>query len=180
MNDNESLEILDLVNVNDEVVGTMERERIYQKGLSNLRDEEGVSFRVIDAFIKNTEGELFIPRRHPDKRLFPLRLDVSVGGHVTSGDSYEVTLKKEAKEELNIDISNFTYKILGKMSPFTNGVSAFTMVYEIESDETPNYNLEDFIEHFWLTPEELIARIEGEDLGKGNLPKIVKKFYLSN
>ncbi len=171
--------MLDLVNENDEVVGAMERELIYQKGLLNLRDEEGVSFRVIDAFIKNSEGKLFVPRRHPDKRLFPQRLDVSVGGHVTSGDSYDETFAKEAQEELNIDISHLKYKILGKMSPFTDGVSAFTTVYEIESDETPDYNPEDFIEHFWLTPKELMERIEGGDLGKGNLPKIVKKFYLT-
>lgn len=179
MNSNHSPEMLDLVNENDEVVGAMERELIYEKGLVNLRNEEGISFRVIDGFIKNSEGKLFIPRRHPDKRLFPLRLDVSVGGHVTSGDSYDETFAKEAQEELNIDISHFTYKILGKMSPFTDGVSAFTTVYEIESNETPNYNPEDFIEHLWLTPEELMARIEGGDLGKGNLPKIVRKFYLS-
>ncbi len=171
-------EILDLVDEKDEVVGAIERELIYEKGLVNLRNEEGVSFRVIDAFIKNTEGKLFIPRRHPDKRLFPLRLDVSVGGHVTSGDSYDETFAKESQEELNLDISSVSFRILGKMSPFTDGVSAFTTVYEIESDETPNYNPEDFIEHFWLTSFELMVRIEGGDLGKGNLPKIVKKFYL--
>lgn len=180
MNSYHSPEMLDLVNERDEVVGTMERDRIYERGLANLRDEEGISFRVIDAFIKNSEGKLFIPRRHPDKRLFPLRLDVSVGGHVTSGDSYDQTFAKEAEEELNLDVSKFSYKILGKMSPFTDGVSSFTMVYEIESDETPNYNPDDFIEHFWLTPLELMTRIESGDLGKGNLPKIVKRFYLNS
>lgn len=175
-----SSELLDLVDKNDEVVGKMDREYIYKRGPATLRNIEGLSFRLVDAFIKNSEGKLFVPRRHPDKRLFPQRLDVSVGGHVTSGDSYEETFKKEAQEELNIDISHLKYKILGKMSPFTDGVSAFTTVYEIESDETPNYNPEDFIEHFWLTPEELMARIEGGDLGKGNLPIIVKRFYLSS
>ncbi len=163
-------ELLDLVDKNDQVIGCIERDEAYRQNIKN--------FRLIDGFIKNNQGKLFIPRRHPDKRLFPLKLDVSVGGHVTSGETYDETFKKEAQEELNIDISNFKYKILGKMSPFTDDVSAFTMVYEIESDETPDYNPEDFIEHFWLTPEELMTRIEGDDIGKGNLPKIVKKFYL--
>ncbi len=172
MNNDHTPEMLDLVDVNDQVIGCIERDEAYRQNIKN--------FRLVDGFIRNSEGKLFIPRRHPEKRLFPLRLDVSVGGHVTSGETYDETFRKEAQEELNIDISHFTYKILGKMSPFTDDVSAFTMVYEIESDETPDYNPNDFIEHFWLTPEELIQRIEGDDLGKGNLPKIVRRFYLQS
>lgn len=165
-----SQEILDLVNENDEVIGQIQRGAAYAQGVTN--------FRVIDAFIRNSEGKLFIPRRHKGKKLFPNRLDTSIGGHVESEESYEDAFKKEAMEELNLDITKVSYKILGKMAPHEDGTAAFITVYEIESDETPNYNRDDFGEHYWLTPQEILNRIEDGDTAKGNLLKILKKFYL--
>lgn len=165
-------EILDLVDENDQVIGQIDRDEAYRQGIMN--------FRVIDAFIKNTEGKLFIPRRQAHKRLFPLALDCSVGGHVTSGDTYDETLKKEALEELNLDISTVPFIKIGQLTPHKDGTANFITVYEIESNETPDYNPHDFCEHFWLTPEELMRRIFVDgDSAKGNLPKILKKFYLS-
>lgn len=64
------------------------------KGLSN--------FRVVNAFLVNPEGKLWIPKRTSDKRIFPDCLDVSMGGHVESGESYEQALERELAEELNI------------------------------------------------------------------------------
>ena len=46
-------EILDLVNENDEIIGNMPRSEVYAKNLNN--------FRVINCFIKNKEGKLWIP-----------------------------------------------------------------------------------------------------------------------
>lgn len=166
-----SQEILDLVNEKDEVIGQIQRGDAYAQGLTN--------FRVIDAFIRNSEGKLFIPRRHKSKKMFPNRLDTSVGGHVESEESYEEAFKKEAMEELNLDIIRFPYRELGKMTPQVDGTAAFIMVYEIESDETPNYNPDDFSEHHWLTPQEIITRLENGDTAKGNLLKILKKFYIN-
>jgi isopentenyldiphosphate isomerase len=165
-----SEEILDLVNENDEVIGQIRRGDAYAQGVTN--------FRVIDAFIRNSEGKLFIPRRHKNKKMFPNRLDTSVGGHVESGETYEEALKKEAKEELNIDISLTSFRVLGKMTPHGDKTAAFITVFEIESDETPDYNRDDFSEHYWLTPQEILLRLENGDAAKGNLPKILRKFYL--
>ena len=136
------------------------------------------NFRVIDAFIKNKEGKLFVPRRQAHKRLFPLALDTSVGGHVSSGETYLEAFAKEAREELNLDMTQVNYKVLGTMNPAVDGVVAFMTVYEIQSDETPNYNSDDFVEHYWLTPIEIMERLSNGDISKENLPKILKKFYL--
>lgn len=164
-------EMLDLVNEQDEVIDSMERNEVYAKGLTN--------FRVINVFLKNSDGKLFIPRRQLTKRLFPGALDVSCGGHVSSGETYLEACVKELQEELNIDLTQTKYKALGTMNPHQDGVSAFMTVYEIETDETPNYNPEDFSEHHWLTPEEVMAKINGGDKAKGDLPKLIEKYYLS-
>lgn len=104
-----SEEILDLVDENDVVIGQIERGEAYRQGLTN--------FRVIDAFIRNSEGKLFIPRRQAHKKMFPLRLDTSVGGHVESGETYEAAFRRETKEEISIDISRVPYIKIGQMTP---------------------------------------------------------------
>jgi isopentenyl-diphosphate delta-isomerase len=162
-------EFLDLVDEHDHVIGNMKRSEVYAQGLSN--------FRVVNAFLVNSKGEMWIPRRTADKRIFPLCLDMSVGGHVESGETYEQTLKRETQEELNIDTDQRSVRLLGHLSPQEHGVSANMNVYEIKTDEAPDYNKNDFIEFFWLTPQALFDRIAAGDQTKGDLPKLVNIFY---
>ncbi|MBP7770630.1 MAG: NUDIX domain-containing protein [Candidatus Pacebacteria bacterium] len=165
-------EYLDLVNERDEVIGRKLRSEIYAEGLNN--------FRVINAFLVNSKGRFWIPRRTAHKAIFPLALDFSAAGHVESGDTYDHTFAKEVGEELNIDVSKVSWRKLGQLKPGELGErpKQFMGVYEIQSDETPNYNPDDFIEHFWLAPQEVIDRIEAGDKTKGDLPVLLKHFYL--
>lgn len=162
-------EFLDLVDENDNVVGKKKRSEVYAERLSN--------FRVVNAFVVNQKGEIWIPRRSADKRIFPLCLDMSMGGHVESGESYEDALKRETQEELNIDTDKTTCRLLGHLSPQKDDVSANMNVYEIKMNEVPDYNKNDFIEYFWLTPRGIFERIANGDKAKGDLPKLVKIFY---
>ena len=162
-------EVLDLVDRNDKVIGCEKRSIVYAKKLSN--------FRVINAFIKTSQGELWIPRRTATKNIFPLCLDVSVGGHVESGEDYEVAFKRETKEETNLDMERVSYKLLGHLTPHEHGVSAFMKVYEIKSEATPDYNKDDFVESFWIKPKDLLKKIAEGEKAKGDLPKLVEIFY---
>ena len=162
-------EYLDLVDENDRVVGKKLRSEVYAERLSN--------FRVINAFVVNAAGELWIPRRTADKKIFPLCLDVSAGGHVESGETYDQTFKREVAEELNIATDTVPVHCLGHLTPQKDNVSAFMNVYEIRMNAAPNYNPDDFFEYFWLTPQALLERIERGDKAKSDLQKLVKKFY---
>lgn len=162
-------EYLDLVDQDDNVIGKKRRSEVYAENLSN--------FRVINAFIKNSKGEIWIPRRASTKRIFPLCLDMSMGGHVESGEDYETAFKRELLEELNIDAGRTPYRVLGKLTPDKDHVSAYMEVYEIETDDAPNYNKDDFTEYFWLTPEALLKKIALGEKTKEDLPKLVKIFY---
>jgi len=165
-------ELLDMVNDQDEVVGTMPRSQVQASHSSH--------FRVINAFVRNSKGQLWIPRRGPHKRIFPSCLDMSVGGHVEAGESYDTTFARETKEELNIDVGQVPWRLLGKMTPKQDLVSAFMQVYEISSDDVPNYNKDDFVEYYWFTPEEYFAHLYKGEKVKGDLNQIIRKFYLTN
>src|SRR3989338_10802263 len=163
-------EYLDLVDTNDQVIGKKKRSEVYAEGLSN--------FRVVNAFIVNSKGEIWIPRRTASKRGFPLCLDMSMGGHVESAETYEATLKRETQEELNLDTDKIQIRLLGHLSPQQDGVSCNMNVYEIKMDTVPDYNQDDFVEYFWLTPQALLEKLATGDKCKDDLPGIVENFFL--
>jgi isopentenyldiphosphate isomerase len=162
-------EILDIVNEDDQVIGQMKRSQIYSQGLC--------CFRVVNAFVINSLSKLWIPRRSAKKIIFPLYLDVSMGGHVESGESYEDALQRELKEELNLELKNVDVRLLGYLRPHQYHVSAFMKVYEIKSDDNPDYNKNDFVESFWLEPNDLIIWLNNGEPAKSDLIKLVQIFY---
>lgn len=162
-------ELLDLVDTNDNVTGQMSRSDVHAQGLNN--------YRVVNAFIVNSKGELWIPRRTAHKKRFALHLDVGMSGHVSSGETYDESFHRESSEELGIDIDAVPHRLLGHLSP-ADGVGCFMQVYEIQTDETPKYNTDDFVESFWISPQALLNRITGGDVAKNDLPTLVKMFYV--
>ncbi len=164
------LEILDLVNEQDEVIGQIVRSEAAEKGLHNLR--------VINAFIKNYHGQIWIPRRSPNKRSCPLALDVSVGGYVSSGETYDQAFFRETMEEVRLDLNVIPYRFIIKLTPHQDNMHAFEHVYEIYSDVAPDYNKDDFVGAEWMFPQEVIEKIEQGDASKSDLPKLIKRIYL--
>ncbi len=165
-------EIIDIVNEEDIVIGQKKRSEIYLQRM--------VNFRVINAFLCNSHGEIWLPRRTADKKIFPLCLDVSVGGHVETGETYEDAFGRELQEELNLEIHNINCHILGYLTPYKHHVSAFMKVYEISTDTTPDYNHDDFVESFWLKPQVAYDKIQNGEPAKSDLPKLIHIFYLQN
>lgn len=167
-------EMLDLVDPHDTVIGAQERSKIYAAGLNN--------FRVINAFIINKKGQLWIPRRTAHKKIFPLCLDVSVGGHVTSGETYDEAFARECYEEVRLKANAVSYKKIGALNPHEHGVSAFMHVYLIYHDTTPEFNPNDFTEYYWLYPHEIIERINTVDKNKAksDLPILINNFFMPN
>ena len=162
-------ELLDLVDCNDQVIGQEWRSVIYSQGNSN--------FRVVNAFLMNENGQLWIPRRCATKTIFPSCLDTSMGGHVMVGDTYEQAFKRELIEELNLDASLISYELIGKLNPYQHDMSAFMQVYLIKTNTVPNYNQKDFSEYFWLKPHEILTVLASGDQSKSDLPKIVKILF---
>lgn len=169
MNKKHHDELLDIVDFNDQVIGQKYRSEIYATKVSN--------FRVINALLINSNKHVWIPRRSATKKLFPLCLDASVGGHVAAGESYEQAFERELQEELNIKLSDVTYHLLAKLSPHEHGVSAYMHVYLITTDKEPIYNTDDFISASWYEITELQSIIKNGEHTKGDLPALINLLY---
>lgn len=163
-----TLEILDLVDEDDKVIDTLSRDEIYEKNLKYVR--------VVEAFIRNDEGKLWIPIRAPHKKIAPNGYDVGVGGHVEHGESYDEAFAKEVSEELGWEVSELNYVTIGKFGP-NEGLTTISMVYEIHTDDTPELNPEDFVSAEWLKPEDLALKIKNGHPAKMNLLPLLRAVY---
>lgn len=162
-------ELLDIVNEHDQVVAQAPR--------SSVNILQGRNFRAINALIENDKGQLWIPRRTAHKATYPLALDSSIGGCVSAGETYEDAFAREALEEVNIDINQVSYRYIGYFTPSAHGLSAFMKVFKIHMNETPSYNREDFCDSYWLTPQEIIDRIQAGEPTKSDLPTLIRMLY---
>ena len=61
----------------------------------------------------NSKGEILLQHRAKDKKNFPNMWDISVAGHISSGESSEQGALREIKEEIGIDLFVSDLKYIG-------------------------------------------------------------------
>lgn len=97
-------ELLDLVNENDEVVGT-----VYK---SVAHKDPKLFHREITIFIFNHKGETLLQQRSSKKKVDPLKWEVACAGHIGAGEDPLECANRELEEELGIKSDlNFIGKV---------------------------------------------------------------------
>ena len=94
MNHDNNQEMFPLVDEQGNITGAATRGECH-KGSKLLHP-------VVHLHVFNSKGELFLQKRPGWKDIQPGKWDTSVGGHVDLGESVEMALKREAREELGI------------------------------------------------------------------------------
>lgn len=150
-------EIVDILNP---ITGSKTGEKIskdeaHQKGIWH----GAIHIWIISSDLKN----ILLQKRCTNKKLFPNFWDISVGGHITSGEDTLTSAKRELSEELGLDSNkyNFEYvKCIQEQFIDHNIISnEFVSIYKIIAD----VNIADIIlqkeevsEVKWLSKEEFI------------------------
>jgi isopentenyl-diphosphate delta-isomerase len=156
-------EMLDLVDKDNQVVGTISHEQAFDT--ANL---DGNYLRAANAYIMNSKGELWVPVRSPHKRFAPNGLDYSAAEHMEAGESYIDAMVRGFDEELQMKVKPAELELVGTTTPRA-AHPYFAAVYIYYSDEVPDYNKDDFASYEWLTPTELKTKLESGIPAKDSL-----------
>ncbi len=74
--------------------------------------KKGLWHRAVYAFIIDKNSNVLLQKRSKEKKLWPNLWDVTLGGHVDSGEFGRQALIREAKEELGLDLNDDDIKYL--------------------------------------------------------------------
>jgi isopentenyldiphosphate isomerase len=87
-------ELVDIVDDTGRTVGTVTRCEMRTRRLPH---------RCVYVLVFNRRGELFIHLRTADKDVYPSHWDVTVGGVLAAGESFDAGVRREVHEELGIE-----------------------------------------------------------------------------
>ena len=79
------------------------------------RDEchsKGLWHRAVYGFIIDKNYNVLLQKRSSNKKLWPNKWDVTVGGHLNAGEIGRQALRRECKEELGLDINDDEIKFI--------------------------------------------------------------------
>jgi isopentenyldiphosphate isomerase len=88
------LELFDLINEDDVVVGRVRRGEAHRN--------RALLHRSVQVLVLSSDGRLLLQRRSQQKDLFPGYYCASASGHVMAGEEYAQTAAREVVEELGI------------------------------------------------------------------------------
>lgn len=88
-------EILDIVTIHDEVIGSAPKEEIYVQKLCH---------RIVHIFVIHPEtSDIYLQQRAETKSFLPGYYCTSAGGHVHSGETHEQAAIRELQEEIGLE-----------------------------------------------------------------------------
>jgi 16S rRNA (adenine1518-N6/adenine1519-N6)-dimethyltransferase len=116
-------EQFDIVDENDNVVGTKLRTEVHDRNLLH---------RAVHILVFNQAGELLLQKRSAWKDREPSKWDSSAAGHLEPGESYEAGAIRETEEELGIRPK---LTPLGKIRACSNTGQEFVEVFTAQHEE---------------------------------------------
>jgi isopentenyldiphosphate isomerase len=88
-------ELVEVVDDAGHTVGIVSRRELRARNLAH---------RSVYVLVFNRRGDLFVHLRTPDKDVFSSHWDVAIGGVLAAGESFDGGARREAREELGVDV----------------------------------------------------------------------------
>ena len=151
-------EYIDILNEKGEKTGkTFTYDETHQMGLIH---------RTVHVWLMNSKGQILLQKRSREKRAYPGRWDISVGGHISAGQTSLEAAKRETEEELGLMLPDeaFTFLFSIRQPRIEHGKDfiddEFNDVYLVRSDvDVTSLELEkdEVDEARWIDPNEFKA-----------------------
>jgi isopentenyl-diphosphate delta-isomerase type 1 len=143
------MEYLDIVTENNRIIDRALR--------SECHGNPRLIHRAAHVLIFNSLGRLLLQKRSMNKDIQPGKWDISVGGHVESGESYEKAAYRELKEELGIKdiIIDYLYDYKMRNEIESENIRSYVCIYDGKIDFNPD-EIDEV--RFW-DMEEIMSRL---------------------
>lgn len=139
-------ELVDVLDNAGRVVGVTTRADIRARRLPH---------RCVYILVFNRKGELFIHQRTSTKDVFPSYWDVTIGGVVAAGESFDLAAGREGAEELGVPLD------VEPLFPFSfsdDRTTAFAHVYRGRHDGPFRLQKEEIVRGCFIPPDEVETR----------------------
>ncbi len=145
MAEQRAVEIFDVVNDRDEVIGRAPRNEVHRLGLMP---------RATHVLVFNSRGEIFLQKRSQKKDRQPGLWDSSASGHVDSGETYDACAVRELQEELGLEL-RAPLERLFKLPASAETDQEHVWAYRCQAEGPFELNAEEIERGGWFTVEEI-------------------------
>ncbi|MBN2095703.1 MAG: NUDIX domain-containing protein [Candidatus Aenigmarchaeota archaeon] len=143
-------ELLDIIDSEDQVIGTSCREEVYR---------ECYFHRGSHVIITNEEGEMLLSLRSSNKTIYPGTLDCSVTEHVKANEGYEEAAKRGVREELGLEDVKLKPLLKFRLCREPHGKAMFVL-YSGKIRESPKAAEDEIQKVEFVSPERLKEILE--------------------
>ncbi len=98
-------ELIDILDVNGNPTGTSE--------LKSKAHRHGLFHATVHIWLYTQKGQVLLQQRAKNKDTYPLLWDVSVAGHIGTGEKAELAAIRETKEEIGLTIQEEALEKIG-------------------------------------------------------------------
>jgi isopentenyldiphosphate isomerase len=144
------MEMVDIIDEQGRTIGTVSRQEMRGRRLPH---------RCVYILVFNARGELFVHLRTPTKDVYPGYWDVTIGGVLTAGETFDQGALREGREELGVDIQP------EPLFPFRYEDAASVVqavVYRAVHDGPFQLQAEEIVRGAFLPLEDVLARAKVE------------------
>ena len=131
----------------------------------SIAHKKGIWHGSINIIILNEDGtKILLQKRSSQKSFYPNMWDITVGGHITSGETAIEAAKRELYEELGLECENIQKVTVVKESLEDNGIisNEFVTVFLVRKNidlKTIKLQNDEVSEAKWCTSEDLESLI---------------------